>query len=430
MHFEPNHSPFTPQQLNSLLMNWRIFIWPLQPPGVILILVYALLGGLMLFFIDLVRANTIATYVVASFGTVAWYALFGSLVNYAQKTLNHISRGLFGEPLDDETNLNPFQSALAFRGTITLIVPFATWIAAGREPSVLEMLIPALFFPLFWLNVALNGSLFGSFHPKRIYQLVTGLGGQYLLIVLLVSGGAGYFAYVTLWQHNIILLFLAAYAFLLSSMLAGQLLFMRRNHLDLHTEKSPEQERGHDELARVDEINRLFNELHRLCVSGNLTKANDRLTAYIGSNTHELDPVIHQRLLEFHDKRLTLEHAARYMQRLADRGEKKKAWALLKECLSRDRQFRPHSDQALLDLTRAAEKDDAAIVNQVLANFAETYPHSKQIPDALFRRARVVTELLGDATNGRQLLQDISQAYPQFADTDEFQRYAKRLNLS
>ena len=108
-------------------------------------------------------------------------------------------------------------------------------------------------------------------------------------------------------------------------MLAGQVLFMRRNHLDLHTEKSPEQERGRDEAARVDEIDRLFNELHRLCVSGNLTKANDRLTAYIGSNTHELDPVIHQRLLEFHDKRLTLEHAARYMQRLADRGEKKKA---------------------------------------------------------------------------------------------------------
>ena len=69
-------------------MNWRIFIWPLQPPGVILILVYALLGGLMLFFVDLVRANTIATFVVASLGTVAWYALLGSLVNYAQKTLN------------------------------------------------------------------------------------------------------------------------------------------------------------------------------------------------------------------------------------------------------------------------------------------------------------------------------------------------------
>ena len=158
-------------------MNWRIFIWPLQPPGVILILVYALLGGLMLFFVDLVRANTIATFGVASLGTVAWYAMLGSLVNYAQKTLNHISRGLFGEPLDDETNLNPFQSALAFKGTITLIVPFATWIAAGREPVVLEVLIPALFFPLFWLNVALNGSLFGSFHPKRMYQLVTGLGG-------------------------------------------------------------------------------------------------------------------------------------------------------------------------------------------------------------------------------------------------------------
>jgi hypothetical protein len=183
-------------------------------------------------------------------------------------------------------------------------------------------------------------------------------------------------------------------------------------------------------LAEVAAMNHLFDELHRLCVSGSLKKAYDQLVSYMGEDIDQLDPIIYQRLIDFQDKRLTLQHGVHYLQRLADRGDKKKAWTVMKTCLRHDEQFRPLTAQTLLDLTRAAQQDDAAFVNEVLSNFAEAYPDSELISHARFRQARVASELLGDAHCGRELLLENSKSDPEFARSDEFQSYAKRLNLS
>jgi hypothetical protein len=119
----------------------------------------------------------------------------------------------------------------------------------------------------------------------------------------------------------------------------------------------------------------------------------------------------------------------RYLERLVDRGETRKAWMLLKECLSRDERFRPQRDATLLSLTRSAGREDVGLVNQVLADFEVAYPGSPLIPDAAFRRARVCIELLRDGETGLKLLAGISNDYPDFAASDTFQRYRRRLRV-
>ncbi len=409
-------------------MIWQILIRPLQLPGIVLILAFTLLGRVLVFFLDLIGEGIFAKIVVGGLGTLVWYAILGFLVSYGLKQMTHLSAGLFTERIDQETDLNPFQNTLAFKGTMTLLIPLACWIAFGRDATILELFIPAALFPFIYLSIALEESFFAGLHPNRIMKVLAGLGIWYLAVMLFLSVTAGYMLYVIIWQHNILLFFLSAYAFVVGNMFTGLVLFARRNQLILHTEKSPEQEHAQAIIAEAESMDRLFEVLHRLCDSGSLAKAYKQLDEYIADAIDDIDPQVHRRLLDFHDKRLTLEHSVHYLERLALRGEPKKAWAILLESLAIDEMFRPLSDQTLLDLTHAAEKDDAREVSQVLANFAATYPDSKLIPDALFRRARVVLELLRDTTRGTQLLREIASQHPEFAATPQYQDYAKQLN--
>ena len=124
-----------------------------------------------------------------------------------------------------------------------------------------------------------------------------------------------------------------------------------------------------------------------------------------------------------------LEHAVRYLQRLVDKGELRKAWTLMKECLHMDGQFRPPSDATTMALTRSASREDAGLVNNMLADFATVYPGSLLIPDALFRRARINIEILNDGHTGLALVSLIASEHPEFAATEPFQRYRKRLKI-
>lgn len=382
----------------------------------------------MVFFLDLTDEEIIAKIVVGGLGTLVWYAILGFLVSFGLKQLNHLARGLSAERIDQETDLNPFQNPLAFKGTVALLIPLASWVAFGRDATAIELFIPAALFAFVYLSVALEESFFAGLHPSRIMKVLTGLGIWNLAVMLFLSVTAGYMFYVIIWQHNILLFFLSAYAFVVGNMLTGLVLFARRNQLILHTEKSPEQERAQEIIAEAESMDRLFEVLHRLCDSGNLRKAYKQLEEYIAEASHDIDPQVHRRLLNFQDKRLTLEHSVHYLERLVQCGEPKKAWAILLESLSIDNRFRPLSDQTLLDLTHAAEKDDAREVSLVLADFATIYPESQLVPHALFRRARVVLELLRDTTLGTELLREITNQHPEFAATPDYQDYTKRLN--
>ena len=179
--------------------------------------------------------------------------------------------------------------------------------------------------------------------------------------------------------------------------------------------------------AESVKFGQLFHELLRHCENGNLGTAFEELQSFMGDRTEELDPLMHERLLGFQDIRLTLLHAVHYLQRMVDQGKTGKAWALLKSCLAIDDRFRPLTDNALLTLTRAAEPEDAGLVNILLEDFHLCYPDSKHIASAKFRRARVCIELLNDKKTGVALIEEIASDYPEFAATQRYEAYQARL---
>ena len=404
--------------------RFRALLLPLQPTGLVLIGLYAVL---VRFVQSMTMSEPLQVVIVMSLSAPLWYALAAALSLYAQKLLRHMAQGLNGERIDDATDLNPFQRPLAFKLAVVFGLVMIVMLISGREIDALWLLIPVFVFPLLWLGVCLEESLFAAFHPARAWRIVVGLGPLLPAAVACLSLTTGLLAYSTLYINNILVLLGAAYLFLLGNLLTGALLFQRRNHLYLQTVKSPEQDRAKELMKEAKAFDNFFHELHRFCMGGHFAEAVARLEAYIGDQAETLDPLIHDRLIGFQDQRLTFEHALQYLHRLAARGERRKAWTLLKWCLEREPRFRPLDGATLLDLTKAASREDAGIVNSVLEDFAGVYPDDALIAEAAFRRARVCIERLGDSATGLELLRTIAREHPRFAASDEFRHYRERL---
>ncbi|MCB1686354.1 MAG: hypothetical protein KDI31_17790 [Pseudomonadales bacterium] len=413
-----------PPDTGILLSLVRTLALPLQTTGLVLIGAYALLVGFVhSMFID----EPLQMALVVSLGLPLWYATAAALSLYAQKLLLHTAQGLADERIDNATDLNPFRNSLAFKLCTLYVVVFIALRINGPELDSPLLLILVAAFPLAWLGVCLEESFFAAFRPAVLARLLLGLGLYFPAAVLCISSSMGAFAYATIWSSNVFLLSGAGYLFLLGNLLTGHLLYARRNFLYLETKKSPEQTRARDLMAEAKALDTFFHELHRFCQGGHLADAVSRLEAYIGDNAETLDPIIHERLTSFQDQRLTLEHALQYLHRAAARGERRKAWALLKWCVEREPRFRPLDGATLLDLTRAAGREDAGLVNQLLEDFAQANPDDDLIAEARFRRARVCIERLGDSATGLELLREIASDFPEFAKSDAFLRYRNRL---
>ena len=402
----------------------RALLLPLQPTGLVLIGLYAVL---VRFVQSMTMSEPLQVVIVVGLSAPLWYALAAALSLYAQKLLKHTAQGLTDERIDDATDLNPFQRPLAFKLAVVFGLVMIVLLVNGRGLDSLWLLIPIFVFPLLWLGVSLEEALFAAFHPARAWRIVVGLGPLLPAAVACLSLTTGLLAYSTLYINNILVLLGAAYLFLLGNLVTGQLLYWRRNFLYLQTAKSPEQDRARELMAEAKAFDNFFHELHRFCQGGHFSEAVKRLEAYIGDRAETLDPLIHDRLIGFQDQRLTFEHALQYLHRLAARGERRKAWTLLKWCVEREPRFRPLDGTTLLDLTKAATREDAGIVNAVLEDFASAYPEDPLIPEAMFRRARVCIERLGDSTTGLELLRTIAHESPQFATSDDFRHYRERL---
>ncbi len=392
----------------------------------LVIAAYVLVGKLMLMMAD---GHVMAAALAVGVGLPMWYLLTGCLALLGRVMLKHTAAGLGDEPLPTITDLNPFQSGPAPGLFAVLLLAVLTWWSLGPQPSVM-LLIAAVLVPILWLGGALESSPLSFLEPRRLAHLLRGLHLYLPLVLLTLAGGIGWFTYVLLWDHGILQLAASGYALLLANALCGQILYQQRGALGLVTERSPEQALAAELKARSQALDELLMALHRLCQSGNLATAVERLEQWVvEAPEEERDVTVHERLTQFQDERLFLEHGVRYLQRLAASGQPRKAWAVLKECLEHDDRFRPPDPATLLALTRLADPGDAAVVNQVLSDFATAYPESPLAADAAFRRARVCIERLGDPTTGLELLREIARDHPQFARSNAFLRYQRRLRV-
>ena len=404
-------------------MYQQTLAWPFRITALFAVLPFVVVGFA---FSTWAEMDFWVGVLVVTMGSPVWYAVFGSLSLYARKLVTQAAQGLFDEPMDSETEINPFQDSRAVQLGLAHLTAFVIFYYNGPEIGWL-LLGPAFLFTLLWTGIMLDDAAFRYFMPAQAQQILTGLGFYFPLAMLLIAGSVGYLHYTLLYANNILNMLISPFAFLFGNLLYGLLLYHRRRELDLHTMKSPERALAEKVAAEQRQIDQLFHEVHTHVNAGSYVDAIRLLEAFIAEDPVNLDPVIQERLKNYQNDRLYLEHALRYLGRLVDRGEERKAWALLKICLDKEERFRPPEAETLLGLTKVAAREDAGVVNLVLSDFAEAYPESPLIPDAQFRRARVCIELLRDGETGTHLLGSIAREYPAFARGEAFQRYRNRL---
>jgi len=404
-------------------MHWQTLSWPFRPTPLFAVVAFLLVA---VAFTAWASMNFWAGVLVVTMGSPVWYAVLGGLSIYSRKMLTQAAQGLFDERIDNETEINPFHGGNALQLCLTHLAVFVFFYYSGPELGP-WMILPALVLPLIWTGIMLDDAPFSYLQPARAGQLIGGLGPYYLLAVALISGSLGYLHYALQYADGNLNLLLSPFAFLFANLIYGVILYHRRHELDLTTMKSPEQALAEELAVEQKRIDRLFHDVHTHMNAGNHVHAIRLIEEEVSQDPTNLDPLMHERLQEFRNEQLLLEHAVRYLGRLIERGESRKAWALMKECLEREPRFRPPEDEALFQLTRSAGRDDAGIVNTLLADFPEAYPESALIPDALFRRARICIELLGDGETGIGLLRQIARDHPAFARSEAFRRYQERL---
>ena len=407
----------------TLLMYRQTLTWPLRPTPLIAVAAFLLVAFAFTTFASL---NFWVGVLVVAMGSAVWYAVLGGLSLYARKMLTQTAQGLFDERMDSETEINPFGSSSGLLLGLAHLVVFALFYYSGPQPGPM-LVIPALIFPLFWTGIMLDDAPIRYLHPTMAAQLIGGLGIWFPVAVLVVSGSIGWMHYALQYASGFPNLLGSAFAFLFANLLYGILLYHRRHELDLQTMKSPEQSLAAEVAAEQKRIDRLFHDVHTHVNAGSYGDAIRLIESEVAGDPIHQDPLMHERLKTYQNERLLLEHGVRYLGRLMDRGENRKAWALMKACVEKDERFRPPEDEMLLKLTKSASREDAGVVNHLLSDFAEAYPDSALIPDAHFRRARVCLELLRDTATGTRLLAVIAREYPDFAAGDAFQRYRRRL---
>ncbi len=404
-------------------IHWQTLSWPLRPTPLFTVAAFLLVA---VAFTAWASMNFWVGVLVVAMGSVVWYAVLGGLSISARKLFTQAAQGLFDEPIDGETEINPFHGGNAVQLCLVHLFVFVIFFYSGPELGPL-LILPALLLPLIWTGILLDDAFFEYLQPAKAWQLISGLGPYALLALCLTSGSLGYLHFALQYASSFLNLLLSPFAFLFGNLFYGILLYHRRHELGLQTLKSPEQALAEELALEQKRIDKLFHDVHTHVNAGNHGDGVRLIEAEIATDPVNLDPLMHERLQEFQNEQLLLEHAVRYITRLVAREETRKAWTLMKECLEREPRFRPPDDEVLLLLTRAAGLEDAGIVNMLLEDFPDAYPDSPLIPDARFRRARICIELLRDHDTGIDLLRQIARDHPDFAQSETFRRYQQRL---
>jgi hypothetical protein len=403
----------------------QILRWPLQLPQSIVLTVFTLMAYILLAMLR--HSSELLFELMLLVLAPVFYVIFGMLALNGQLRFNDVARGRFIEPRVERTELNPFQQPMAAKLTLIFagagllfLLPNGQWLLG----------VTAIVYPLAFLALALEGSFRGLLNPALLWKILKGLNILYPVVAVMISGSAGWLAYVLLYDQRLLTIAVSASLFLLVQPLVGLLVYSCRGMLDLHTLDSPEQRRAAAALGEARKFDRLLEELQQLCGSGNVAQASTRLDVFLADKNFADDTQVHERLRSFQDPRLFLEHGFRYLRRLLDRGEVRKAWTLFKDCHALDDRFRPAQLATLLTLTDVAEKADARLVEALLEDAQDTYAGSEELSDARFRQARINIETLKDGTRGLEILSEVMTQYPEFAASDEFRRYRARLRVN
>lgn len=403
--------------------------YPVQTPGWICLLIFAIGGWIVLFLSGVFPSGfeLIAFALLTLFG----FFVMGQLQCFGGFLLQAAAHGHTSPPAPPTDALNPFGGpvvpivlGLVWASALSIRTAFDSqsalvWFSA----AVIALLVPALVA----ITIITNSTMEGL-DPRRVLLFVRGLGVCYVgLCLTLWIGYGGIFVAIWYCDQGVLFALLASgYVFLLMQHIAGLVLFERRAQLELDTQHSPEQNVAADLAADEASFRKLFFELHRLCGVDRYREAYARLDAHLAKDRYRNDARAHELLRQFQGRPLALEHALHYIERLLIARKPLRAWNVCKRCLDEDELFRPLSDRSLITLVSQSGHSDARYADTLLADFARAYPDSPLGANALFRLAQIRIEHLGERASGAALLRGLRDDHKQFARLPMFIEYAGR----
>lgn len=416
-------------------MRWQLtafFLYPLRGQGGVLLLLWSIGLYASLALLDWSRIDSGWHTLTMILLPVAWSIAFGVFLQYAWLTLRHVAAGhtqpVRSVAIDDVSPLaNPLAVLVALllfglAGALEWSFAVSPWLGTAAAVIVCALLPAALgvmvleerFLP------GLSGTRIARFAARLRWAYVPYAASMYVAIAPL---------YVTcfLIAPDIAAIVCASYVFVLGHVLAGTVLHRHRDRLDLLMAPEVEAVQRAGEVETAQAIDALTLELHRLCGVDRVKEASTRLEAFLRDADYRLDERMHQRLLEFHDRRLLLEHNWHYLHRLLDAGKLPRAWLLLRSSLDIDPLFRPGTAAAALRLIAVASPADAEYALALLRDFERAYPADALLPDALLEHARWSFVHLGRADAALALLARIDREFPAAAASQEFRTFASRV---
>jgi tetratricopeptide (TPR) repeat protein len=408
-----------------------LLLYPLRGQGGVMLLIWtaALYGALLLIEVSRPYPTTLA--VVGLVLCIAVVISLGMFLLYAWVSLRHVAAGNVQQLRHiDAGEIHPFVNLLALKVAFMLLAiagvvhwtftwsPIAGWLATLAVGIVLPAVLGV---------VVLEERLLSLLDGNVLWQFVHGLGVAYAGFAVAIYAGvvALYIACVVIAPPNVVAVFVASYVFVLGYVLAGRVLYTHREELR-GTEPAPAPRAPWVKATpqavapqRVQRIEPLLVELHRLCGVDRVAEAARKLEAFLSLDNYALDESAYQRLLQFHDRRLLLEHSWHYLNRLVAAHKLPRAWLLLRDALAIDPTFRPATDAMVLELIGVAPERDALSVDTLLSDFERAYPDSECVDEALFQHARVLAAQLGRHDAALVVLKRIMLQFPQRAQTPE-----------
>ena len=398
-------------------------LFPLRGSGTAIVLIFWALSAVVLLIVHrFTDAGAAPTFMAAMFLAPVIVAALGFLGLWGQTVLMQISRGYLDSQPPGIADLNPFTRRAAWGMCGFFVVATGLHATNALAWPIIACLAPA------WILLMSEESVFAAFSPVHWWVLLKGLGVLIVPAVALITLALGGVTYSLYADASTLVLPFVAYGYLLAHALVGRMLYWRRHHLDWPTDLSPEQTALAEHEALLTDIRSLLTDAHRLCSTDQLGAAHvtvDRfLQTHPGASMQQIDPIMHTALQDFQDQRLMLLHALDYLHRLHDGGKPNIAWGVFRTSLEHDPQFRPRTGAAVLAMAEhASTEEDAAVIEPVLADFARAYPEDELIPNAEFRRARLLIEVLGEPERGSDVLRTLQGRYPRFAQLDLFKSY-------
>ncbi|RMH14154.1 MAG: hypothetical protein D6698_13085 [Gammaproteobacteria bacterium] len=307
--------------------------------------------------------------------------------------------------------------------TTFLLFPFRVSMDVIQLISFIEL---QLMLPAMVVLLAVYRSFFRALNPVDIGSVISTIGLPYLALcgmLLLLSGGPGSLVYLLpggfpAWIQTMLFVFISGYFTIVNFHLLGYVVYQFHEQLGIKPEIEYDVRPAKTRSAKapaadgatyptLQKVRLLLKEGKQQAAMAALKRELSRL-AEMDEARAEMHQLYHRMLLETEDKEQLLDHAREYISRLLDQGRGKQALGVMRDCLSRDKDFRPTNPEEVHQLIRVAyQAEDHRMVVALANGFLRRFPDYPDVIDPLLLAAKSLHHHFNQEDKASTILQFI-----------------------